>query len=137
MGAGTRNQLRRGFTLIEILIVVAILGILAVLVVPRFSSATEDAQDTAIRSQLRRIRMQIELYRSQNAGADPDLVTNQWADMTGGGYFRSPPRNTINGSDLIAASAGANVGWVWRDKGNGTMQIYATDNTFIAEVVEN
>ena len=132
---GARNQRRCGFTLIEILIVVAILGILAVMVVPQFTNASADANNTAIRAQLQRIRTQIEVYRGQQ-GVDPDLVGNQWSDMVTGGYFRNAPRNTWNGSSVVAATAGANVGWVWRDKGNGTDGLFATDITFVAEYVE-
>ncbi len=70
---------RRGFTLIEILIVVVILGILAAIVVPQFSNASQEATASSIRSQLQTIRGQIELYRVRNAGALPesfdDLIT--------------------------------------------------------------
>ena len=40
-----QNIIRRGFTLIEILIVVVILGILAAVVVPQFTNAADDAND--------------------------------------------------------------------------------------------
>ena len=39
-----RAQVRKAFTLVEILIVVVILGILAAIVIPQFTSASEDAQ---------------------------------------------------------------------------------------------
>lgn len=70
---------RRGFTLIEILIVVVILGILAAIVVPQFTNASQEATASSIRSQLQTIRGQIELFRVRNAGALPtgfeDLIT--------------------------------------------------------------
>jgi type II secretion system protein G len=70
---------RRGFTLIEILIVVVILGILAAIVVPQFSNASQEATASSIRSQLQTIRGQVELFRVRNAGALPtgfdDLIT--------------------------------------------------------------
>jgi type II secretion system protein G len=62
---------RRGFTLIEILIVVVILGILASIVVPQFSNASQEATASSIRSQLQTIRGQVELFRVRNAGALP------------------------------------------------------------------
>ncbi len=70
---------RRGFTLIEILIVVVILGILAAIVVPQFTNASQEATASSIRSQLQTIRGQVELFRVRNAGALPtsfdDLIT--------------------------------------------------------------
>ena len=75
------SQLKRAFTLIEILIVVVILGILAAVVVPQFTNAADDANDAAVRSQLQTMRGQIELYRAQQ-GSDPDLITNGWSDLT-------------------------------------------------------
>ena len=69
MNRSTRK--RRGFTLIEILIVVVILGILAAIVIPQFTNASQEATASAIRSQLQTIRGQIELYRVRNAGNLP------------------------------------------------------------------
>ena len=65
------NRKRRGFTLIEILIVVVILGILAAIVVPQFTNASQEATASSIRSQLQTLRGQIELYRVRNGGALP------------------------------------------------------------------
>ncbi|MFN5495339.1 MAG: type II secretion system protein [bacterium] len=65
------NPKRRGFTLIEILIVVVILGILAAIVVPQFTNASQEATASSIRSQLQTLRGQIELYRVRNGGTLP------------------------------------------------------------------
>ena len=45
-----------GFTLVELLIVAIILAILAAIVVPQFASSTDDAIDSALRSNLSGIR---------------------------------------------------------------------------------
>jgi general secretion pathway protein G len=57
---------RGGFTLIEILIVVVILGVLAAMVIPLFSSATTESQNNSMKMDLQRIRTQLELYRNQH-----------------------------------------------------------------------
>jgi general secretion pathway protein G len=54
---------KKGFTLVEILIVVVILGILAAIVIPQFTSASTEAKESALKSDLQAIRSQIELYK--------------------------------------------------------------------------
>lgn len=70
MNLPTHARRKRGFTLIEILIVVVILGILAAIVIPQFTNASQDAQVSAVKSQLQTIRSQIELYRVKNGSAN-------------------------------------------------------------------
>ena len=53
----------KGFTLVEILIVVVILGILAAIVIPQFTSASTEAKESALVSDLQAVRSQIELYK--------------------------------------------------------------------------
>ena len=55
---------KSGFTLVEILIVVVILGILAAIVIPSFSNASSDAKLANLKSNLQTVRCQIQLYKS-------------------------------------------------------------------------
>jgi prepilin-type N-terminal cleavage/methylation domain-containing protein len=59
-------QDRKGFTLIELLIVVVIIGILAAIAVPKFSATREKAYVSAMKSDLRNIASQQELYYADN-----------------------------------------------------------------------
>jgi general secretion pathway protein G len=54
---------KKGFTLVEILIVVVILGILAAIVIPQFTSASTEAKESALQSDLQAMRSQIELFK--------------------------------------------------------------------------
>ena len=64
----------KGFTLVELLIVVIILAILAAIVVPQFASTTEDAKESALDTNLSNIRAAIDLYYQQH-GEYPGINT--------------------------------------------------------------
>src|ERR1041384_6651318 len=110
-----RRTRKGGFTLVEILIVVIILGILAAIVIPQFTSASQDARESSLASQLQTLRSQIELYKLQHldklpnlVGASPgcwDPITTR-TDASGaastaanafGPYMQTFPTNPING----------------------------------------
>jgi general secretion pathway protein G len=121
----------KGFTLVEILIVVIILGILAAIVIPQFSNASTDAKKNSLTSQLQTMRSQMELYKLQHNdqlpsklkpagphGTDPadwDQLTGQ-TDVSGttaaatalqkfGPYLQQIPTNPLNGETTILSTA--------------------------------
>jgi prepilin-type N-terminal cleavage/methylation domain-containing protein len=59
-------RIQRGFTLVELLIVVIILAILAAIVVPQFASSTDDAKVSALDTTLSNMRAAIDLYYQQH-----------------------------------------------------------------------
>jgi general secretion pathway protein G len=61
----------RGFTLIEILIVVVILGILGAVVLPRFSDASNTTRENTLKDDLRYSRTQIIVFKAQHANTAP------------------------------------------------------------------
>lgn len=68
------KQLHKGFTLVELLIVVIILAILAAIVVPQFSATTSDAKEAALDSNLAAMRSAIDLYYQQHGGTYPSAI---------------------------------------------------------------
>jgi len=129
-----RNRVSKAFTLVEILIVVVILGILAAIVIPQFTNASQDAQIGNVETQLQTIRSQIELYRVRNNGQYPTIgaFTNEngWGDdtengMIQGNYLRSVPVNPRTGTSTVIVGADPGVavstgdaGW-WFDNTPG------------------
>jgi len=78
MFSNVKRTTRRGFTLVEVLIVVVILGILAATVLPQFTTANDDAMEAALMQDLQVLRSQIELYKYQHLGKYPaDGSTDQ------------------------------------------------------------
>lgn len=61
----------KGFTLLEVLIVAAVLGILAAIVIPQIHGQTLAAKESAAKDTLQVWRTQIELYKMQHAGLAP------------------------------------------------------------------
>jgi len=61
-----RNLDNRGFTLIELMVVIVILGILAGLIVPRIMSRPEEARQAKARMQIESLETTLKLYKLDN-----------------------------------------------------------------------
>jgi prepilin-type N-terminal cleavage/methylation domain-containing protein len=71
IGHGSDDGQRKGFTLIEILVVVGIIAILISILFPVLSNVRKSAQEVVCESNLRQFGMAIQMYANQNRGALP------------------------------------------------------------------
>jgi len=93
---------RNGFTLVEILIVVVILGILAAIVIPQFSDASEEAKMSALVSDLQTVRSQIQLYKAQHHHVDGTTLPGT---ATTGESFEVAMTGYTNKSGVVQTAA--------------------------------
>lgn len=70
MNLRKRMTNQKGFTLIELMVVIAIIGILAAIAIPRMSTATDSAKIAKIQADLRTLGGAISIYNAQ-VGTDP------------------------------------------------------------------
>jgi len=122
---------RRGFSLLELVIVVVIMGIVAAVAIPRISRGTAGASDAALAANLSVLRSAINLYEGEHPGLHPTAANiedqlTKFTDIFGavsatktathiyGPYIRRIPSLSVGaakGNTVIAATSGAGVGW--------------------------
>ena len=131
--AGRKN---RGFSLLELVIVVTNIGILAANSIPRMSRGSAGASDTALTGDLAVLRNAIDMFAAEHGGTFPTAVDiekqlTQYTDLKGtpnatktttyfyGPYIRKVPPlpvGAMKGNTKIAKKTAADVGWIYTAK---------------------
>ena len=75
------NGKSSGFTLIELMIVVVIIGILAAIAIPKFQDVTESAKYAACRSNLRNIASALNMYAAENNEYPGAFQGHKWRKL--------------------------------------------------------
>lgn len=129
----TKPSCKSGFTLIELMIVVVLLGILAAIVLSMVQNYSRETRETALRCELRNLRSQIINYELNHNGNPPaadqlrDLMLNRTTSDgqidgqgTLGPYLLTFPSNPYNGRiDVKAVAIGGDLvaddssGWLY------------------------
>jgi len=123
----------RGFTLIELMVVIVIIAILAAVALPNFMGATERARESAVRSAVKTIQTALEMYATDNNGYYPTLIYSltQGNYLPGGKFPNNPatnaPYNFASGNES-SESAYKIVYSVSADNTSYTITGYGKDN---------
>ena len=133
---GMLRTRRVGFSLIELVIVIAILGILAAVAVPRMSRGAAGATSSRLRADLATLRSALELYYVEHNNTYPavadfeNALVNQYSDVDGnlnatktgvfiyGPYLKEIPTIQVGprkGDNGVAAADAAGIGWLYND----------------------
>jgi general secretion pathway protein G len=89
---GSRS--RQGFTLIELMVVMAIISVLIAIAVPIYQKSVLRAKESVLRNNLTTIRTVIDEYTVDKQQAPPTLQ-----DLVTDGYLRQIPQDPMTGSD--------------------------------------
>jgi len=120
----------KGFTLVEVLIVVIILGVLAAISIPQFSEAADDARVSSLASDLQSVRAQLELYKVRHGAVYPDDIVAALTSSDGayGPYMMKFPRNPFvtDKADQVDTTTlgGSTCGWYY----NPTTGLFKPDD---------
>ena len=143
---------KKGFTLVEILIVVVILGILAAIVIPQFTDASTQSKVSSSQTTLMSLRSQIELYKIQHNDIAPAIATFEaqmttYSDATGatsatkdaahpfGPYIQMIPINPWNSQVGVEAAESATSGWIYDPDASGDGDVWVSTTGAPAAIV--
>lgn len=127
------RSVRQAITLVEVLIIALVLGVLAIVVVPQFSSADTDSRFTMLRTSLDDVRTQIRLYRQQHDETLPSasrfveqMTRTSWRDGTTaqagpgtgglGPYLLEIPHNPYSGGNSVGSGPVGTSDWFYDEQ---------------------
>jgi general secretion pathway protein G len=93
---------RTGFSLIELVVVVLIVGIVAAIAAPRMLDATGDARESSLLHSLSVVRDAIELYRAHQGSFPGEMGTEADFKTDLKPYLRKFPANPLKNSAVVA-----------------------------------
>ncbi len=104
-----KMRMKKGFTLVEIMIVVAIIAILAAVAIPNFIKYRNDSRKAACIGNMKEIQTAAESYLTQNPSTTAPTMDNLLNSDDGAGYFKVKPVCPTDSRDYTIAFDGNNA----------------------------
>lgn len=92
-GRDASNSGERGFTLVELMIVMTIIGILAAIAIPSYVRAVQKAREAVLREDLHTMRTAIDSYT-----VDKEKAPETLDDLVQAGYLKAIPKDPMTSS---------------------------------------
>jgi prepilin-type N-terminal cleavage/methylation domain-containing protein len=97
---------RKGFTLVELAIVIAILGILAMYAIPKYQGMVEEARTAQAKAQLGTVRSALAIYYAKNSGKFPAQLN---ADLFAEGAVPEVEATKADGTTVVKSNGVVNI----------------------------
>lgn len=102
-----------GFTLVELLVVMLVVGILLAVALPNYFSVTADARKSNFCSSLAEVEKALQMYAIRNQGFYPDKIDATFLQNTA--YFNTAPKNPYNNQLMLPSDALSTAGsWQYK-----------------------
>jgi len=133
---------RKGFTMIELLMVIGIIGLLAVFLVPNLLGGRDRAKETAVKGVLHTVQLAVEAYEMENLvyPLEKNIPLESLANnyLIPGGYLASVPKNPFTGKAYTDGDKAGKIIYSYDDaKGQYNIKAYGRSGLRSIQEVTN